>query len=374
MKRLTTMLVVLAALGLAGVAGATDFGANDDTGKYLGEAAAPYYAELAGAGLRENVISVKWDPFEPEAIPDRAALDAAVTLAQAAGVTVVLALYADRPTAFTTDGGTPAGFAAWATAVAQAYPQVTEYVVGNEPNQPRFWQPQFDADGKQVSAAAFGRVLAATYDALKGVNPDLEIVGVGLSPRGNDSPGAPNNISTSPVRFLDALGRWYRHSGRTRPLMDGFSFHPYPRANSDKLLRNYGWPNAGVANLGRIQQALWDAFHGTAQPTTVDGLKLTLDEVGWQVDTTGVPGYTGTENVPVTDERTQALVYGQLVRMMVCQPAVAAVNLFGFVDDAKLAGFQAGLYRLDGTPRPAVDAVRRAIAETGGTCPGLLAS
>ncbi len=69
--------------------------------------------------------------------------------------------------------------------------------------------------------------------------------------------------------------------------MDGFSFHPYPNEATDPLERGYQWPNAGFANLDRVKQALWDAFDGTAQPTTLDGLKLHLDEVGWQVDTSG---------------------------------------------------------------------------------------
>ena len=69
--------------------------------------------------------------------------------------------------------------------------------------------------------------------------------------------------------------------------MDAFSFHPYPNEATDPLERGYAWPNAGFANLDRLKQALWDAFHGTAQPTTVEGLRLHLDEVGWQVDTPG---------------------------------------------------------------------------------------
>ena len=81
------------------------------------------------------------------------------------------------------------------------------------------------------------------------------------------------------------------------------------------------WPNAGFADLGRIKQAFWDAFRDTPQPTTVDGLKLYLDEVGWQVDTSSLPGYTGIENVPVTDERTQAAVYADLVRSVGMRPA-----------------------------------------------------
>src|SRR6185295_17527281 len=234
----------------------------------------------------------------------------------------------------------------------------------NEPNQPAFWRPQF-ARAAQVSAASFGPFLAAGYDALKAVDPTLTVVGVGLSPRGNERPTARSNVSTSPVRFLASLGAWYRASGRRRPLMDGLSFHPYPNAATDPLDRGYPWPNAGFVNLARIKQAVWDAFTGTAQPTTVGGLRLYLDEVGWQVDTTGRTGYAGAENVAVTDEASQAVVYGELVRRAACDPDVAQVNVFGFRDDALRTGFQAGLIRADGSPRPAADAVRSAVAEPG---------
>ena len=247
-----------------------------------------------------------------------------------------------------------------------------EYVVGNEPNQPRFWRPQFSAAGAQVSAAAFGPTLAAAYDALKAVDPELEVIGIGLSPRGNDRPNAPSNVSTSPVRFLKALGDWYRRSRRTLPLMDHMSFHPYPQTSRDGLATGYGWPNAGVQNLGRIRQAIWDAFAGTAQPTTATGLKLRLNELGWQVETTGYQGYVGKENVAVTDERTQATIYSALVRRLGCDPSIAAVNLFGFVDDLDRAGFQAGVMRRDGTARPAADAVRETLVQTAGGCLGAL--
>jgi hypothetical protein len=366
------VLLALACSVFAGGSGAAEFGANDDTGKYLGDASGDYFTGMAAVGLKTNVMTLKWDPARPEEIPDQVLLDAALLRAREAGVQVVLALYGLRPTTFTEDGGTPEAFAAWAALVVRTYPQVTRVVVGNEPNQPRFWRPQFDAAGAQVSAAAFGRVLAVTYDALKAERHDLTVIGVGLSPRGNDRPNAPSNISTSPVRFLKALGDWYRRSGRIRPLMDHLSFHPYPQTSRDGLQTGYAWPNAGVADLGRIKLAIWDAFSGTAQPTTASGLKLHLNEVGWQVDTSWATTYTGVENVAVTDESGQAAIYGALVRLLGCDPSVAAVNLFGFVDDVDRAGFQAGLVRRDGSVRPAADAVRETLEATAGGCLGEL--
>jgi hypothetical protein len=355
---------------VAGVSVAADVGANDSTATFVADGGATFYREMAALGLKQSVLTVRFHPAEPTAIQNQGALDAAVEQATAAGLKVVFSVYPYPPRELAQGLGTPAAFASWLRLLATRYPQVRQYVVGNEPNQTAFVRPQFRKNKRNASAATAGAYLAAGYDALKAVNPAVVVIGVGLSPRGNDDPGARDNPSVSPLRFLSALGRWYRASGRTRPLMDGFSFHPYPRKATDPLSRGYDWPNAGFPNLARIKQGLWDAFHGTAQPTTVNGLKLYLDEVGWQVGTGARVGYLGAENVPVTTEAQQAAIYGALVRQAACDPSVAEVNFFGFYDDGLRTGFQAGLYRADGSPRPAADAVRAAIAETSRGCAG----
>ena len=355
----------VALLSGAAPAPAADIGANDDTGKFLGDGGASLYADMASLGLRQVVLTTRFRPSEPLTIQDKGYLDRTVPEAFAAGLRVTLAVYPYPPREIESGASSPRAFAAYVASVARAFPRVQQFVVGNEPNQPAFWRPQVRPDGSNASAAAFGPYLASAYDALKAVDPAITVVGVGLSPRGNDKPDAKSNISTSPIRFLRALGAWYRASGRTRPLMDGFSFHPYPNRATDPLERGYAWPNAGFANLDRVKQALFDAFDGTAQPTTVDGLRLYLDEVGWQVDTAGQPGYSGLENVVVTDELQQAAVYGELVRRAACDPDIAEVSFFGFRDDGARTGFQAALQRLDGTPRPAAEAVRQAIADAG---------
>src|SRR4029453_16786348 len=95
----------------------------------------------------------------------------------------------------------------------------------------------------------------------------------------------------SPVRCIADIGRAYRRSKRAKPIMDALSYHPYPNASTDKLDTGYAWPNAGIPDLARIKQAVWDAFHGTGQPTFQEAgmaygpartLKLRLNEVGWQ--------------------------------------------------------------------------------------------
>jgi hypothetical protein len=354
--------IAVATLAVAGGAGAADFGANDDTGKYAADGGTGFYAGMTKLGLKQTVLTVRWAPTSPAALVERALLDVTVPAATLAGLKVVFATYPYPPRDIESRVARPKAFAAWLTGLAHDYPGVRQYVVGNEPNQPAFFRPQF-VHGKQASAARFGPFLAAGYDALKAVDGTITVIGVGLSPRGNDRPSAKSNISTSPVRFLAALGRWYRRSGRKAPLMDGFGFHPYPNRATDPLARGYSWPAAGFANLDRIKQSLWDAFAGTPQPTTVNGLKLYLGEVGWQVDTGGLPGYVGVENVAVTDEQTQATVYRQLVLAAQCDSDIAEVDIFGFVDDPVRTGFQSALHRADGSPRPAAQAVGEAIAQ-----------
>ncbi len=349
---------------LAGAAVGADVGANDDTGKYAVDGGAAFYQRMRELGLKQAVITVRWQPSDGDALIESDLLDATVPAAESAGLRVVFAVYPYPPREIESGIASPAGFAAWLDRLARRYPTVKQYVVGNEPNQPAFFRPQFSRKGRLVSAARFGPFLAAGYDALKAVDPTITVVGVGLSPRGNDRPNARSNVSTSPIRFLAALGAWYRSTMRDRPLMDGFSFHPYPNQSTDPLERGYPWPNAGFVNLGRIKQALWDAFSGTAQPTTREGLRLYLDEVGWQVDTAGLPGYTGAENVRVTTDARQSAIYAKLVQQSSCDVDIAGVNVFGFYDDPKRAGFQAALHRADGSPRASAEALRTALSST----------
>jgi hypothetical protein len=197
------------------------------------------------------------------------------------------------------------------------------------------------------AAAAVLRVLA-------------RVVGVGLSGRGNDTALARSNASTSPVRFLRDLGAAYRASGRTLPLMDELGLHLYPRSDRDGIGAGDRWPRAGIVNLPRLKQAVWDAFGGTGQPTVEEGLKLRIDELGWQV---AVPAahrdaYHGSETVAATSERAQALNYERAIRIASCDPAVSALYLLHLRDDPDLERYQSGIRRADGSARPSYAAVR----------------
>src|SRR3989440_116685 len=269
MKKLASALLLGLVLAFAGTARAeVQFGVTEDAGKYANDGGAAFFATLGDLGMTENRIVVFWNPAEPTTIQEQAFLDRSMPQAALRGTRIIFSVQPAHPTDVTSTPGGPQLFAAYTALLARTYPQVKDFVVGNEPNQPRFWQPQF-VGGKGVSAATYEQTLALSYDALKDVDPTITVIGLGLSPRGNDNPNASSNISTSPVRFIRDLGAAYRASGRTRPIMDELAFHPYPNPSSadDPLTKGYRWPNAGVPNLGRIKQAVWDAFDGTAQPT-----------------------------------------------------------------------------------------------------------
>ena len=105
---------------------------------------------------------------------------------------------------------------------------------------------------------------------------------------------------------------------------------------------------------------------------TAPPLMLFLDETGWQarIPRSELSAYTGHESSKTVSEATQAQIYGDLVRFVECDPSVTALDLFHLVDESDLDRFQSGLVRADGTHRPSYDAVKGAIADTGGLCFG----
>ncbi|MBD0348558.1 MAG: hypothetical protein ICV59_05340 [Thermoleophilia bacterium] len=382
-KRLQlAVAIALAALAFPAIAaaGGLSIGVTDDLGKDAADGGVAFLDTLAELGMRENRVSVPWDPDAPATVRDKPQLDRYVANATARGVRVVFAVYPARPTALTSTLASTGQFTAFLQTLARSYPEVQDFIVGNEPNQPRFWRPQFDANRNPLACTAYAATLAAAYDALKSVDAGIRVIGVGLSPRGNDDPLSPDNPSTSPVRCLRDIGAAYRASGRTTPLMDELAFHAYPDRDTHPLAIGYPWPRAGLNNLDRIKQAVWDAFNGTAQPTfeeagqsvVLTSLKLRLAEVGWQVGIvpSAQSAYHGQENVTPTDEGHQAEIYAEAIRLAACDASVKSLLFFGLQDEPDLARWQAGLMRADGTRRPSYDSVKAAIAQTGANCPG----
>jgi hypothetical protein len=346
----------------------------EDATKYANDGGTRLFADFHRAGLTVDRVTVRWDETQPAVIQEKAFLDRMVPAAVKAGIQLVFQVYPEHPRAFQADpDARTTAFAAYVAQVAATFPQVRRFIVLNEPNEAYFLAPQF-SHGQNVSAAVAEEALAKSYDALKAVDPTLDVIGLSISPNAND------RTSTSPVKFLAALGHDYRASQRTAPLMDDLSLHLYPQnAATQNDTTHYQWPQTGPRDLGRIEQAFYDAFGGTGQPTFQQSVQavgpvahLVLDEIGWQVRV--LPSlrhlYTGRENTPVTTETRQARIYASLVRSLRCNLAVSDVLLFHLVDETDLGRFQSGLERADGSRRPSFASVAAAI-RSAPSCAGV---
>ena len=105
-------------------------------------------------------------------------------------------------------------------AIVAALPAARRVIVGNEPNQNRFWLPQFALDGSDAAPPAYEALLAATYDALKAVSPAMHVIGGALSPRGGRQAGTGQRhaLARRPSSTISAppTGR----AAATTPIMD----------------------------------------------------------------------------------------------------------------------------------------------------------
>ncbi len=378
------LLVCLAFAG--GAAAGPKIGFAEDATKYAPDGGATLFDEMNHLGTTTNRMAVFFASDAPTTIQDEAFLRRSVPVAIAHGIQVVFDVYPRKPGMVTSAGAQV--FCDYVVQVARTFPQVTKIIVGNEPNQPRFWQPIFDGAGKPASPAAMEDVLARCYDGLKALNPAIDVIGAGMSPRGNDDPHATSNASLSPVRFVAALGKAYRASGRTKPLFDEWAWHCYPNVNTDPVSKGYPWPQTGCVNADRVKQSIWDAFNGTAQPVFAESgpfndtfgarvatnLTMVIDETGWQVETMGRPGYTNVENVPSIDETAESSYYAQLVHVSNCEPTLTAFHFFHEIDESDRTGFQSAVLRVTGEERPGAQGVAQAIAQDGGQCKGKLAT
>jgi hypothetical protein len=304
---------------------AINYGVADDTGKYADDGGAWFDGMLTGANLTEVRWTLAYDPANPAGIDELPFLQRAAPQAEKDGVHVVLALYA-RPAKV----HDPAAFCGWAGQVATTVAQwgIHDFIVWNEPNTALYWSPQTFG-----SPAGYEALLAMCYDTIHAADPDARVIGMALSPRSNGP------TQTAPIPFILGVGAAYRKSGRLLPIMDQMSVHPYPNPNSPTDGPNVGYSNPkffGVPDLDRVKQAVWEAFHGTGQPTTMNGLTFRIDELGWQTTTPAAlyTQYYNQENVAVVQQQTQANYVAQAVeRYFACDPAVTDVEWFLLVDE-----------------------------------------
>jgi hypothetical protein len=356
-------VVLLAGCG-AGARHTLAVGVVDDAAR--SGAPAPFLGELTRSGFNALAVSSIWEPGEtaPDA-QETATLKSLASSADAAGVRLFVIVYQPGSAATPLTAEARSQFAAYTAAVVTRV-HVRDLIVGNEPNLNRFWLPQFGPGGANVSAAAYLRLLAATYDAVKAAREDVGVWGGATAPRGSDRPGA-SRETTSPTTFIRALGAAYRASGRDQPVMDGFVHHPYPESSAVPIdLPHPRVRTIGLADFDRLARLLSEAFDGTAQKG--DDLPILYGEIGAE---TTIPArkqalYTDHEIARTISEQAQAAAYRRTLELAACQPNVAGVLFFHLRDEPSLTGWQSGVRYADGTAKQSVAPVRAAVRQAAG--------
>ena len=319
--------------------------------------------DASSAGITAAITNSFWQPgmtapTEQELAELRNAADAA----KAADIGPMLIV--QSPGSKTTPR-TPAlrkEFTAYAAALARELPDYRDFIIGNEPNLNRFWLPQFGPDGENVAARDYLALLAESYDALKGVSDDIRVVGGSLAPRGGDDPQS-SRQTHSPTQFIRDLGRFYKESGRDKPVMDAFAHHPY----LDKSERppDFAHPRTttiSLADYPKLVELLGEAFDGTAQEGSDLPILYTEFGVQSQIPPAKRRAYTNHDSPAASDavpEETQARYYREAFELACSQPTVEGLYIFHVWDEPDLLGWQSGVYYADQTPKSS----RAAIAD-----------
>ncbi len=347
-------------------------GAAEDAARDGGAIGADSKMSLARlAGFDTIRITSIWHPgqrtvSDGELLALRTAADAAALN----GIRVVVSVYPVGASTTPLYATPRAQFASYAASIPRLVPEIDHVIVGNEPNLNRFWMPQFTKTGLDAAAASYLGLLAQTYDAIKEAAPNTIVIGGSLAPRGGDNPTAARPTH-SPVRFIRDLGEAYRRSGRTKPVMDWFSFHPYAISSRVPPTAVHRTGRAiGLGDYDRLVRLLGRAFDGTAQPGST--LPIIYDEYGVQTKAPDdkrqlYANLTVPSGIDAVDEATQGRYYTQALALAACQPNVVGLLFFHVSDEADLDRWQSGVYYADDTPKSDLPVVSTAAeaARTG---------
>ena len=319
------------------------------------------------AGFGAVMVSSMWKPgAQAPSAQDRTTLANVVKAADAEGMEVFVFVWHGLSGATPRTAHARSQFAAYTAALARAFPQIRDFVVGNEPNLNTFWMPQFGPGGRDAAASAYLDMLARTYDALKAVSPHIQVIGGALAPRGSDRP-ATKRDTHSPTRFIEDLGAAYKASHRSKPIMDAFAMHPYMRTSKLRPTDTHtASTTITIADYPKLAELLAQAFAGTPQRSR--DLPIFYTEFGVQ---TRVPpqhrhAYTDLKSpsaADAVDPQAQARYYREALELAACQPTVKGLFVFHTFDEIDLAGWQSGLYYADQKPKASLPDFRKAAAE-----------
>jgi len=346
-------------------------------------------AVSAGAGIvRVNVV---WAQVAPTTRPpgfvaadpaspgyDWSSLDTTVSDLSAHGLKVMLTIYdapawaeGANPPPGTTPGTwrpSPSQFAAFATAAATRYdghypdpatpgtflPRVSDWQAWDEPNLDYYLSPQWTQSGNTfapASPAIYKAMENAFYAAVKAVSPSNYVVMGGTAPFG-DPPGGQRMQPVAFYRTLFCL----QGSVALKPIscpdpihVDALDHHPY--SVGGPLSHALNADDVSVPDMYKIARVLRAAE--AAHHVLPSGAKsLWATEISWDTDPPDPHG------VPIARqarwlEQALYVLWGQGVNTVMWLQIVDSPPIPSYA-----ATYQAGLYYLNGTAKPDLQAYR----------------
>lgn len=212
--------------------------------------------------------------------------------------------------------------------------EVDTWGMWNEPNHPRFLQPQYQ-HGKPASPALYRALHLAGVRGLEAAGQAKDTM-LG----GETAPGGDRRRSVPPLQFL----RGVFCTGCAKLRVDGWAHHPYANRRGPYYIPP-DKDNVTIGVMARLERAL-DKIgrHSTKVWVTEYGVQSTPDT------TLGVP------------QAQQAAYRSISERILRTDPRIASTAQYLLVDDADLSGFQSGLITAAGRPKASLAEFRLPLA------------
>jgi hypothetical protein len=292
------------------------------------------------------------DPFDPAYKFDD--VDELVRNAQLRGMEVLITIWGtpgwangnQKPQAMPTQIG---DFQSFARAVASrysgrfaGYPFVRFYTIWNESNLATFLVPQFDASGRIVSPRNYARLARAGIAGIKAGN-GRALVAIGeTSSNGRDKrrPGLTDTVA--PATFMKGVAAAI---GKVK--FDAWAHHPYPFPVNQRPTQLVRYPNVTLKSMPRFERDIDIAFKRKNVP-------IWITEYGNETRPGEPKGVT---------ESQQAAYIPQALAIARKDPRVQMFIWF-VMQDSPGSLWQSGIYRGDGSAKPAMSRFARAAGQS----------
>jgi hypothetical protein len=218
------------------------------------------------------------------------------------------------------------------------YPFVRFYTIWNESNLATFLVPQFDASGRIVSPRNYARLARAGIAGIRAGN-GRALVAIGeTSSNGRDKrrPGLTDTVA--PATFMKGVAAAI---GKVK--FDAWAHHPYPFPVNQKPTQLVRYPNVTLKSMPRFEKDLDTAFKRKNVP-------VWITEYGNETRPGEPKGVT---------ESQQASYIPQALAMARKDPRVQMFIWF-VMQDSPGSLWQSGIYRGDGSAKPAMSRFARA--------------